>query len=218
MRPLLRIAALLAAATVATAPAEAAAITWVDWTGSSLGVTTGSASGFAGAISVNYSGELRNLLSGYPSYQPTSTWAGGLVGNAPNPHQIIQLFGGDQTRTDTVTFSKPVRDPVFAIWSLGQSASAAEFAFNATPVLDAGGPSAEYGGNGLSVSGNTVLGLEGNGSLHLNGNYSSISFTTPIYENWYGFTVGTPVPEPASLAVLGAGLLGLAAVRRRKRS
>ena len=45
----------------------------------------------------------------------------------------------------------------------------------------------------------------------------TLNFTNPA-GGTYGFTSSlTPVPEPASLAVLGCGLLGLAALRRRQR-
>ena len=60
------------------------------------------------------------------------------------------------------------------------------------------------------------------------GSYSSISFTTPNFENYYAFTVGedamltdnptpptTVTPEPASLSLLLTGLGALPLVRRR---
>ena len=84
--------------------------------------------------------------------------------------------------------------------------------FAQTPTFEAGGPSAEYGGSAISVLGNVVSGTEGNGSIAFLGTFSSISFTTSNYENWYGFTVGTAaeaVPEPSTWAMILLGFAGL---------
>jgi hypothetical protein len=138
----------------------------------------------------------------------------------PSGYGAIQLTGGAGTGTDTISFSSPVKDPVIGIWSLGAGGIPAEFIYSATPQLEAGGPSAEYGGSSVTVSGSTVSGLEGNGSIAFLGTYKTITFTTPEYESWYAFIVGTAVPEPSSWAMMMLGFAGLgyAGFRRAARS
>ncbi|MEO8081814.1 MAG: PEP-CTERM sorting domain-containing protein [Caldimonas sp.] len=209
-----------AALTALTTSALAAPIDWNTWTSS----TAGSISTSGGPIAVTFAGPPVNLVAGYPSYTPGSTFADGtIVDNAPLPsNNILQLVGGS-TALNTVTFASAVVDPVMAIWSLGQGGINAQFAFtNATPVFVSGGPSAEYGGPAITVVGNTVFGSEGNGTVQFLGTYTSISWTNPVYENWYGFDVGiagvaNPVPEPETYALMLAGLGGLGFVARRRR-
>lgn len=224
MRKLLAITVALGSLMAFGGAGSAATINWTDWTGSSPGYPSGgSASGTMGGVSVSYSGELLSLISGYPSYMPSSSYVGGVVGNVPAgvTDQIIQLQGGASSPPiDTVTFSQPVKDPVFAIWSLGNGGALANFTFDATPHLDAGGELAEYGGSSIFIIGDAVYGAEGNGTIDFPGTYTSISWTNPAFEYWYGFSVGMPsaVPEPATLAIIGSALLGLGIARRRKRT
>src|SRR5215472_10299073 len=74
--------AALATVGVCSIPAAAATIDWTSWNpGFTIGVPFGAASGTAGGVTVSYAGELESLVVGYPSYSPTSTNAGGVVGN-----------------------------------------------------------------------------------------------------------------------------------------
>lgn len=211
-------AALLAATT------QAAPITWADWSSVTPG-TPGSATGtlaLSTPVTVGYTGSTFGLSQGI-SWTPNSSYADGtVVDNAPTASGgAIQLTGGDAT-LQTLTFSAPVLNPIVAIWSLGSGGNQARFDFvNATPVYVVGGPSAEYGGSPIVVNGNSVLGAEGNGSVQFIGSYSSLSWTNPVYEGWYAFTVGTSgvapaVPEPQTAVMLLAGLAVLGAVARRK--
>ena len=132
---------------------------------------------------------------------------------------------GDNATVDTITFATAVVNPVMAIWSLGQAPPYqtinASFNFiNAPFAIESGGPSAEYSGTSITQSGNIVYGLEGNGTIQFNGTYTSISWTNPVSEYWYGFTVGTPTPLPAALPLFATGLgaMGLLGWRRKRKN
>ncbi len=214
----------------AAAPFSSAdASVWTVWgsaTPSTGNQNNGSATGALGSVTVSYTGEVNSSINNpfcgglclnYPSWTPTSTYAGGIVTTAPAPSDgLIQLVGGDGSGLDKITFSSPVTNPIIAIWSLGAANTPAEFIFSATPTFEAGGPSAEYSGGPVSVLGDVVSGLEGNGTVAFLGTFSSISFTTPEHEDWYGFTVGEAIPEPSTWAMMGLGFagLGFAAFRR----
>jgi hypothetical protein len=228
-----RVSALLLAACAVSSPALAHAdtIAWTSWSAATSG-SPGSATGAIGSINVSYSGQTSGLTS-VPTWTPATTFTGGPVGNAPPNAPSIQLEGGLPSLIETITFSSDIVNPVFAIWSLGQPGISASFDFvskNPEPfTLLGGGPSSEFGGSTLTVNGQNVNGAEGNGVIQFDGTFSSISFTTPTFENYYAFTVGydatlTPVPsvpEPATLSLFGLGLLALPIARRalsRRRS
>lgn len=158
-----------------------------------------------------------------------STFTGGVVGNQPPPYVGIAMEGG-VAYTETITFSSVVADPIFAVWSLGAGGTPASFDFTSSEpfTVQGGGPSSEYGGTALYISGQDVEGSEGNGIIQFNGDFSSITFTTPQYENYYAFTVGedatltsqlpnnpSATPEPGSFSLLGLGLAAIPFVRSR---
>ena len=203
--------------------AQAAPIDWNAWTSATGGTIAPDSVGVTFAIAGT--GSVNNLVPNYPSYTPTTTFADGtVVNNAPVPADaIIQLVGGN-TNVNTVTFSKPVVNPVMAIWSLGAAGTQASFDFiSVTPVFVSGGPSAEYGGSAITISGNDVLGAEGNGTVQFIGTFTSLSWTNPTFEDWYGFNVGIAgvggsvgAPEPSTLALFGIALLPFAATFWRR--
>ena len=112
---------------------------------------------------------------------PVNSFSGGTVFNAPpSAGGIIQLFGG-KAGLNTISFSKPVIDPVLAIWSLGGNGNGASFVFQTTqPItIESGGPSSEYGGSSITRIGNAIYGTEGNGTIVFHGNFTEISWTNP---------------------------------------
>jgi len=210
---------------LASSPAAASTIC-TTWTSATPG-TPGSASGSLNSVTVSYSGEVilagggtegLNVSGGSLDWSdPASSFIGGTSTTSPSTvGDIITLQGA--TGINTLTFSSPIVDPLFAIWSLGQPGTPATFTFAETPTFEAGGPD-EFGGAAITVAGDVVTGMEGSGVVQFTGTFSSISWTdTP--EVFYGFTVGeagaiSTAPEPAAFTLLGAGLAGLGVMRHR---
>jgi len=135
---------------------------------------------------------------------------------------IALVTGG----VSTVTFSQPIKDPYFALVSWNSNT----VDFN-TPI-EVVSFGAGYWGSGTPIVNAAGDGFFGSGEVHgvirLPGTFSSISFSHTS-ENWHGFTIGvlgladeeppppTGVPEPSTLILMSAGLLGIGAARRRRR-
>jgi len=130
--------------------AQASTIDWTNWNGGIVNTgTPGSAFAAAGGVGVTYNGELQDL-NFQPSYNPASSFSGGTVGNTPvQSYGTIRIIGGSDG-VNTIHFSQAVLNPVFAIWSLGQTNSQPSFNFNVPFTIQAGGPNAEYGGQAIT--------------------------------------------------------------------
>jgi hypothetical protein len=149
------------------------------------------------SVLVDYRGEVEdpNELGGPgPNWTPRSTFSGGTVGEAPPFGNKIVINGGPLTKVDTFRFSRPVTNPIIAIFSLGSVSQLAQLVFpkSYSLSLESGGPSTWYGGSSIILNGSSVSGMEGNGTIQLNGTFLAIHFVAPINEYSYSITVGIP--------------------------
>ncbi len=105
---------ILAAVAVTTTPAHADTFVWATWNAYTPGASASAGGGASGSIpgfTITYTGQI-SQLSGGPSWNPASTWIGGVVSNGPPVGaSSIHMQGGPNSGIETVTFSAPVAKP-----------------------------------------------------------------------------------------------------------
>lgn len=226
-RTLLSVAGLVAAIATTTG-VQAAPVLWVDWTGGTAGAN-GSAQGVltvdGETVDVTYTGQIQFLQTGAPGetnyFLPSAPYVSATVDNAPGTSDIIAL---STATTHTLTFSKAVKDLLFAVVSLNGNGYRFDSDFE---ILSMG---QGYWGNGTLTKDTSTPGdylLNGSGEPHgvieFTANVTSITWTSLTNENWNGFTIGvrglaTAVPEPSSLAMAGVAAAAVAGATIRRRS
>ena len=184
---------------------------WAEWQSVDAGTMSGVLAPPSGTIQVVYTGELSGsqTTTGTNEFMPSSTFTSATVADPPPGPGMIEVGVGLDTATgpDTLTFSKPVTNPVLAIYNLGTiyTSQAASLVFGVPfTVLSSGlnaGGAAIIPGSDAALFGNEMLtsvdggvsGIGSNGLVELEGTFSTIQWTNPsdlAYAGFTGITVG----------------------------
>jgi len=161
---------LIFAAVLVTSGSAFSATAFTDW--ATVNLQTHLAEGTLNGVAVSMSGDGLNYGITDGSYTGFSL---GLFSPPLSTSDALGIGGTSSGLAYTIVFAGPVRDPVFHIRSLGSTLT-----FNTTNITKLSGDAS------LTVAGSTVVGYvtdspwfgyDANGSIKLNGLYSTIAFT-----------------------------------------
>lgn len=151
---------------------------WTDWTAMASGTVSGVLSLPTGDVQVTYTATDfygAQTTTGGNLWLPASTFTSATVPNAPPGPGMVQISGG-ATQFDSVTFSRPVTNPIVAIFSLGTSSvpPAVSIDFKDPFALLTSGPDVFGGAAGtptLTEVDAGVSGMEGSGLVEVMGTF-----------------------------------------------
>ena len=203
-----------AASCLAVAGASAAPATWTNWTS----ISSSSAVGTLGGVSVTATTNSGTMDGPSQTACGFNWWTGTAYtnGNLDNGPTACEQVALSSAVSITVTFGSAVNDLYMALLSVGQPNVQVILDFDQALRIDSQG--AGYWGSGPAVMGpgDTLAMNEFHGVVRFAAPVMSMTFTS-TGENWHAFTFGT-VPEPGTLALVGAALLGAGVISRRRRS
>ena len=138
---------------------------------------------------------------GVSATYPSGTFTSARVPVLPSTQSMIAQAG---SVTHTLTFSQPMTNVVMNVFSLGGGGTLSAYVFDQNFNVLSQNPGCGFPLNNattepgcLTVSGTTLSGNEGAGTIQFPGTFSSLSWTVSVPEYFSGFTIGvTSLPAP----------------------